>query len=261
MGLFHGHSDRQKVPRPRRAAALALFVALGLAGCGESRGGSEPLTVSAAASLKAAFQEYGGHFGDVRFSFAGSDELAAQIRAGARPDVYAAANTQLPGKLFADRLVERPVMFATNRLVLAVPAGSKVHSLADAARPGATVVTGTPTVPIGAYTQTVLARLPIAERRAILGNVRSREPDVGGIVGKLTQGAADAGFVYVTDVHAAGGRLRAIELPARLRPRVAYAAAVVKGTANAAAARRFVRRLLSGAGRRELAAAGFGPAP
>ena len=36
--------------------------------------------------------------------------------------------------------------------------------------------------------------------------MRSNEPDVKGIVGKLTQGAADAGFVYVTDVNAAERR-------------------------------------------------------
>ena len=46
--------------------------------------------------------------------------------------------------------------------------------------------------------------------------MRSNEPDVKGIVGKLTQGAVDAGFVYVTDVNAAGDALTAIELPAEL---------------------------------------------
>ena len=54
----------------------------------------------------------------------------------------------------------------------------------------------------------MLARLPAAQEKAILANVRSSEPDVKGIVGKLTQGAADAGFVYVTDVNATDGDLR-----------------------------------------------------
>ena len=39
-------------------------------------------------------------------------------------------------------------------------------------------------------------------------------PTSAGIVGKLTQGAVDAGFVYVTDVDATDGELEAIELPA-----------------------------------------------
>ena len=48
--------------------------------------------------------------------------------------------------------------------------------------------------------------------------MRSNEPDVKGIVGKLTQGAADAGFVYITDVKAASGELKAIKLPSDLEP-------------------------------------------
>src|SRR4051794_41216185 len=87
--------------------------------------GRPPLTVSAAASLTNAFTAYGKQFprADARFSFAGSDELAAQIEQGVKPDVYAAANTTLPDELFKKGLVDRPVVFAGNRLVLAVPAG------------------------------------------------------------------------------------------------------------------------------------------
>src|SRR5437764_686034 len=134
---------------------------------------------------------YGESFRPARasFSFAGSDELAAQIRQGARPDVFASANTALPGALYREGWVERPVPFAANRLVLAVPAAGHVRSLADAERPGRAIAVGAPSVPIGAYTRTVLARLGA---RAILANVRSQEPDVAGIVAKLSQGAVDA---------------------------------------------------------------------
>src|SRR4029078_799907 len=96
-------------------------------------GGNEPtLTVSAAASLKKAFESYAKDFkaAKVRYSFAGSDELAAQIRQGAKPEVFASANTKLPDQLYHEGLVEKPEVFATNRLVLAVPSGSsKVSSL------------------------------------------------------------------------------------------------------------------------------------
>ena len=43
--------------------------------------------------------------------------------------------------------------------------------------------------------------------------MRSNEPDVAGVVGKVAQGAVDAGFVYVTDVEATEGKLKAIDLP------------------------------------------------
>ena len=48
----------------------------------------------------------------LRFSFAGSDELAAQIRKGVKPDVFAAANTKLPEALAKEGRVETPVVFA-----------------------------------------------------------------------------------------------------------------------------------------------------
>jgi molybdate transport system substrate-binding protein len=235
-----------------------LLAALG--GCGGGGGGGNgKLTVSAAASLKKALPQYQPN---ASYSFAGSDVLAAQIKAGARPDVYAAANTKFPQQLFAAGLVEKPVVFAGNRLAIAIPIGSKkVKALADLGKPGVTIVAGSPSVPVGSYTRQVLARLPAAQSKSILANIRSNEPDVAGVVGKLTQGAADAGFVYVTDVQAAGGRLASIELPASLRPHVAYAVAVVKGTKRRAEADRFVQGLLTGAGERALAAAGFEPPP
>ena len=90
------------------------------------------------------------------------------------------------------------------------------------------IAIGSESVPIGSYTREVLARLPAGQEKAILANVRSNEPDVKGIVGKLTQGAADAGFVYVTDVNATGGALTAIALPDALQPQVTYAAGVVE---------------------------------
>ncbi len=254
------------------AALLAALLVLGLTACGDSgEGGSTQsggdggaLVVSAASSLTDAFEAYGDDAfgGDVRFSFAGSDDLAAQIRQGVKPDVYAAANTRLPDELHAEGLVGRPVVFAANSLVIAVPAGDdQVRGIADLAKPGTTIAIGAEEVPIGSYTREVISRLGTARERAILANVRSEEPDVKGIVGKLTQGAVDAGFVYVTDVTAAGEDLRAIPLPASLQPSVAYGAAVVDGAAHPAAARRFVAGLLRGAGAEQLRAAGFEPPP
>ncbi len=255
-------------------ASLAISCLVAIAGCGggAATGATEAkprLVVSAASSLKSAFTDYAKRLdsADVRFSFAGSDELAAQIEQGVRPDVFAAANTKLPEQLYAKGLVERPVVFAGNRLVLAVPssesggAPGRVRALADLARPGVDIAIGAPGVPIGAYTRTVLGRLPNALRERVLANVRSQEPDVAGIVGKLTQGAVDAGFVYVSDVRASGGRLVAIDLPAELQPAVAYGAAVVRGTRRPEQAQAFIDGLVSGGGQEALRAAGFEPPP
>jgi molybdate transport system substrate-binding protein len=235
---------------------ICALLAILVVGCGSDDERS-PVVVSAASSLRTALTGYA----DARYSFAGSDELAAQIRQGVAPDVFAAANTALPEALHAEGLVEEPVAFASNRLVLAVPAGSPVRSLDDLAQPGVKLAIGSASVPIGAYTRDVLDRLPGAQGDRVLANVRSNEPDVAGVVGKLTQGAADAGFVYVTDVAAADGALEAIDLPEALQPRVTYGVAVVKGADHPEEARQFVDGLLGGAGREALRAAGFEPPP
>jgi molybdate transport system substrate-binding protein len=146
--------------------------------------------------------------------------------------------------------------------VIAVPKGStSVKSIGDLAKPGVTIAAGSPTVPIGAYTRTVLARLPAGERAAIERNIKSNEPDVAGVVGKVAEGAVDAGFVYVTDVKAAGGKLTAVQIPAPLQPTVVYGATVVKGAAHPKQAQQFIAGLLGGSGRQALVQAGFGLPP
>src|SRR4030095_12617803 len=94
--------------------------------------------------------------------------------------------------------------------------------------------------PRGASPRETLAKLPPNEEKAILANVRSNEPDVKGIVGKLTQGAADSGFVYVTDVTAASGDLKAIKLSPDLEPHVTYGAGVVSDAKQPKLAHAFV---------------------
>jgi molybdate transport system substrate-binding protein len=254
-----------KQSKPVRRAVLALATALALCGvptgCGST---DEPeLTVFAASSLQDSLTEYGASFDgvDVRSSFAGSDTLAAQIRQGAPADLFASADTEYPAELHREGLVGRPVVVAANELVIAVPPGSDVSSLADLAEPGTKIVIGDPSVPVGSYTREVLEPLSAGERERILANVRSEEPEVSSIVAKLANGAADAGFVYITDVRAAAGGLRAIRIPEALRPRVAYAAAVVNGSAQPGLAQRYLDGLLNGRGAADLRRAGFLPPP
>jgi molybdate transport system substrate-binding protein len=240
------------------------MAALLISACGGGDDSGPRLVVSAASSLTEALTTCSRDFPDaeVRLQFAGSDELAAQIRRGVRPDVFAAANTKLPEELNADGLLSRPITFATNELVLAVPAGAdRVRSLKDLEEQGTKLAIGSDSVPVGSYTRDVLSRLPAAQSREILGNVRSEEPDVKGVVGKLTQHAVDAGFVYASDVAATKGKLSAIHLPERLRPTVAYGAGVVKDTDRADSARRYVDELTSGTCADALREAKFGPAP
>ena len=111
------------------------------------------------------------------------------------------------------------------------------------------------------YTRETLAKLPPGREKAIRGNVRSNEPDVKGIVGKLTQGAADAGFVYVTDVNATGGDLEAIDLPDELEPDVTYGAGVPAEARDPELGQEFLDGLTLGPCATALEEAGFGASP
>lgn len=239
----------------------ALVVVLALGGCGGGGGGEPTLTVLGASSLTEALERYGGSFegAAVRSSFAGSDQLAAQIRQGAQADVFASADTGYPAQLHAEGLAEKPVVFARNRLVVVASKGGGVKTLADLARPGTKIVVGDSSVPVGAYTREVLGRLPAAEQAAILENVRSEEPEVTAVLAKVTSGAADAGFVYVTDAKTVPGEVRVVQIPSNLQPDVSYAAAVLTGSDQPASAQRYLDGLLHGRGAEDLRRAGFLP--
>jgi molybdate transport system substrate-binding protein len=244
----------------RRAAIAASAIAVlalgaALAASRDAPAG-EPLTVYAAASLTDAFPRIDS---TSRYQFAGSNQLALQIRQGAPADVFASASPLYTQQLYREGLVERPRTFATNSLVLAVPRRNPagIRTVQDLARrPKLRLVVAGPNIPIGLYTREVLKRLALLR---VLRQAVSREPDVKGIVGKLAVGEADAGFVYATDVKSAASRLTAVPIPRRGQPTVRYEVAVVKRTDREGAASSFVADLLGGHGRRELRRAGFGP--
>jgi molybdate transport system substrate-binding protein len=234
-----------------RILAAALLVLAAACGGGDDE---QPLTVYAAASLTDVFEAIDS---SARFNFAGSDDLATQLREGAKADVYAAASPRYPQELFAEELVERPRTFALNRLVLIVPRDNPraIESLADLGAPGVKLVIGAEGVPVGDYTRDVLER---ADRSDVLRSVVSEEEDVRGVLGKVALGEADAGFVYATDVAAAAEDVRAIELPASAQATIEYQVAVVRNAASRDEALAFVSALLGEQGRSSLSAAGFG---
>jgi molybdate transport system substrate-binding protein len=215
---------------------------------------AERPTVFAAASLSDVFPRIDA---SAAYSFAGSDQLAYQIEQGAPADVFAAASPKYPQRLYRQGLVEKPVTFATNKLILLLPKANpaRIRSVFDLRRRGIKLVVGERGVPIGDFTRTVLRNLGLA---GVLRNVVSEEADVKAIVGKVVLGQADAGFVYATDAKPVSAKVAVVALPARAQPRVLFQIALVARTRKHAAARAFVARVLSKAGRARLTAAGFG---
>lgn len=227
-----------------------------LAGCGGGAAGAEAgrPTVFAAASLTESFPRIDSR---ARFSFGGSNDLAAQIRAGAPADVFASASPRYADELHADGLVEPPRTFALNRIVVIVPAANPagIQAARDVARPGVRLVLAAEGVPAGDYAREALAALGI--RAAALANVASNEADVKGVVGKVALGEADAGLVYATDATPVRDEVRVVELPDGVQPPIRYEIAVLRDAPHFDAAEAFVERVLGPEGRRELERAGF----
>jgi molybdate transport system substrate-binding protein len=166
--------------------------------------------------------------------------------------VFASASPKEADALFRAGRCTRPVTFATNALVMLVPAGAEIRSV-DALRrgPRRRLALGAETVPVGAYTRTLLERLRLDLDRHIV----SSEPNVTSITSKVALGSADAGFAYKTDARAAGDRVRTIEFPASAQPPIRYSICAVRRTG---AAEEFIRRVTSPNGRRVLRKWGFG---
>jgi molybdate transport system substrate-binding protein len=246
--------------KPTGFALVVLFTVVVLAGfgaranAGEGRAAARPI-VLAAASLTEVLPRIAPDGG---YSFGSSNSLAEQIRRGAPFDVYLSASTIYTQSLHRERLVRRPIAFATNSLVVIVPRSNpaKIASVFDLAkRPKLKLVVAGPKVPIGLYTREVLKRLGLLR---VLKKTVSLEPDVKGIVGKVALGQADAGFVYRTDVASVVGRVRAIAIPRRAQPTVVYQLAIAAEPEDLSAAQDFVISVLGPGGRRELRAARFG---
>jgi len=238
----------------RRIATSIVAAAVVVASAASA---SDPLTIYAAASLTDVFGKLDSH---QRYSFAGSNTLETQIRNGAPADLFASAAPLNTQRLFREKLVERPVTFTSNRLALIVPRSNPagIRSVYDLARKPVKLVIASPAVPVGSYTRTVLRKLGLS---SALSKVVSQETDVRAVTAKVALGQADAGFVYVTDARAVGGRVTVIRIPARAQPRVRYEIAVVSRSSKKAAARAWIHMLLSARGQAALKSYGFLPVP
>lgn len=248
----------------KKPALLALALLLPLSACGGddgSDGGSTTaLTVYAAASLTATFEQIADDFEaehdgvTVELSFGGSSDLVTQITEGAQADVFAsAATSNMDDLVAADLDAGDPQDFATNVLEIAVPPGNPagVASLQDLAG-DLNLVVCAPDVPCGA------AALGVAEAAGITLSPVSEEQSVTDVLAKVTSGEADAGLVYVTDVTAAGDAVEGIEFPESAEVVNTYPIAPVEGSDEAGLAQQFVDFVLSDSGQSVLAAAGFG---
>jgi molybdate transport system substrate-binding protein len=220
-----------------------------LAGCAPQQP-NRTITVFAAASLTGAFdaigQEFTREYPDVavRFSFAGSQSLVAQVQQGAPADVLATADETSMAKVSEAR---DPKVFARNRLAIIAPLDQPVPPLKALGRPGLRLVLGGPTVPVGRAARKALA---IAE---VDVHPVSEEPDVKSVVAKVALGEGDAGIVYATDLADGDETVHGTVLPPIVTS-LPIASLVTSDDAKA-----FVDLVLAPEGQQILARFGFAP--
>lgn len=245
-------------------SAACIVALLSLTACSTGTDSDSPseekttLTVFAAASLTEVFGEVAEEFSkaepdvDVKFSFAGSSDLVAQISEGAPADVIATADEKTMDTLAdGDLLAGQPSIFASNTLTLAVPDGNPGNIETSKDFDGRDLVVCAPQVPCGAATQTW------AKKNAVTLDPVSEENSVTDVLGKVSAGQADAGIVYVTDVARAGGDVEEVELDGADKVINRYPAATVDASDHKDAADAFVTFLLSKEATRSLTDAGF----
>ena len=227
------------------------------------------ITVSAAISLKDAFQEIGKLFqknqagSRVLFNFGASGDLARQIEAGAPVDVFASAarkdmdNIDRKGLLAVDSRAD----FARNAIVLVKPAASKIQmkSIRDLANGEVKkIAIGNPkTVPAGRYAEEFLRYANvwsvIQDKLVFAENVRQ-------VLDYVARNEVDAGLVYATDARNRPREVTTvITAPESSHEPVAYPIAAIKGAKAEISARGFVQFVLSAQGQEILSKYGFQP--
>jgi molybdate transport system substrate-binding protein len=248
-----------------KKTVLSLFIAVAVL-VASSHVFAADLTVSAAISLKNAFGEIGRLFetqnkgSKVVFNFGASGDLLRQIEGGAPVDVFASA-----AQKDMDEAEKKGLMvsgtrsdFAANSVVLIVPASSKaaVNAFKDLASPAVKrIAAGNPkTVPAGRYAEEIFTFnkiLPgIKDKLVYAENVRQ-------VLDYVARGEVDAGVVYSTDALVSKDVRIAVTAPEESHKPVVYPMAVVRGAKSEAAAKAFIKTVMSGQGMEILRKYGF----
>lgn len=220
---------------------------------------SGTVNVFAAASLQEAFITLGKQFeaadpgAKIVFNFGPSSALATQIIVGAPADVFASASTTNMDQVAKAGDALSPTTFASNVMEIAVPPKNPagITLVSDLAKPAVKVAVCQVAVPCGSTAEKVFKNAEIAVTPV------TQEIDVKAVLAKVTLGEVDAGVVYVTDVRAAGAKVKGIVIPSVVNAATKYPIVTLTAAPNKTAAQAFTAYVLSADGASVLTADGF----
>ena len=266
---------------------LALAMIFALAACSsnnEPKASEEPeareeIVVFAAASMTETLNQIKetyekDHNVTLTFNFDSSGTLKTQIQEGADCDLFISAGQKQMNQLdiTADKEVntegldfvasDSRVNLLENKVVLVVPEGNPkgiqgfddlAAKLADGSVP---MAMGNSDVPVGQYTQKILAYYKLDETALANAGTITYGTNVKEVTTQVSEGSVDCGIVYCTDAFSAG--LTVVDSATKdMCGQVIYPAAVMKNAKHADAAKAFLEYLQSDAAMKVFENVGF----
>ena len=277
--LFAGcGAAEEKVPKPTAAPAPVETAAP------ETEAVAEPveIIVFAAASMTETMtilgEQYMADHPEVTivFNFDSSGTLKTQIQEGADCDIFISAGQKQMNQLdiTADPSVNTDgldfVLEGTrfnileNKVALAVPEGNPANinsydDLIAGLKAGEIMLAmGNSDVPVGQYTQKILAYYELVEEDLAAAGTITYGSNVKEVTTQVSEATVDCGIIYQTDAFSAG--LTVVDTAtAEMCGQVIYPAAIMKVSKNPDAAQAFLDYICSDAGDEVFSSVGFTP--
>ena len=266
------------------ALLLAMYVVFVLAACGETPKEAEKtdVIVFAAASMTETLTElktvYEAEHPDVNivYNFDSSGTLKTQIQEGADCDLFISAGQKQMNQLDSTAsaevntegldfvLAESRLNLLENKVVLVVPEGNpkgieSFDQLAELLRNGDVLMAmGGADVPVGQYTQKILAFYELNEKELANAGLLSYGSNVKEVTTQVKEASVDCGVVYCTDAFSAGLTVVG-SATAEMCGQVIYPAAVLKNAQHAEAAQAFLDFLKTDTAMTVFEKVGFSP--
>ena len=210
------------------------------------------------------------------YNFDSSGTLKTQIQEGAECDLFISAGQKQMNQLdiTADPEVNTDkldfvlegtrVNLLENRVTLCVPEGNPkdikgFDDLADKLKEGSVLMAmGNSDVPVGQYTQKILAFYGLDEEKLAKDGVITYGTNVKEVTTQVTEASVDCGVVYCTDAFSAG--LTPVDYATKeMCGQVIYPAAVLNVSKNQEAAKEFLAYLQTDEAMKVFEAVGFAP--